>query len=207
MEKQKLLIFPLGGNGLEALDCLDDFWELIGYIDDDPAKQGKHSLGFSVFSREALQQFPDAQLLAVQGSPTSFRNRKQVIDSFKIPVERFATVIHPRANVSKHAQIGYNCLLMAGVTLTFNAKLCNHVCILPNSVVHHDTQIGDYTLLGSNVVVAGHTSIGANCYVGSRTSIINGITVGENTLVGMGSNVIRNIESNAKVVGNPVKYL
>ncbi|OJJ23545.1 acetyltransferase [marine bacterium AO1-C] len=207
MSKNKLLIFPLGGNGLEALDCLGDYWELIGYIDDDSQKQGRHPLGFNVFSRDALLQFPDAQLLAVQGGPDNFRKRKQVIEDFDVPMERFATVIHPSANLSKHVKIGYNCLLMAGVTLTFNAHIENHVCVLPNSVIHHDTHIGNYTLIGSNVVVAGHTSIGENCYIGSRSSIINNITIGESTLVGMGSNVIDHVRANAKVAGNPAKYL
>jgi len=207
MKKQPLLIFPLGGNGLEALDCMGDQWELVGYIDDDPQKQGKHPLGFEVFSRDALQQFPEAQLLAVQGGPDNFLRRKQIIQAFEISPERFATVIHPRANLSKHAQVGYNCLLMAGVTLTFNAQLKNHICVLPNTVIHHDTCIDDYTLIGSQVVVAGHTTIGENCYIGSRSSVINNITIGKSTLVGMGSNVIDSVKPHSKVVGNPAKYL
>lgn len=205
--KKKLLIFPLGGNGLEALDCLGDEFELLGFIDDDAQKQGVHPLGFKVYGREVIQRFPESYVLLVQGGPDNFRQRPQVLDSFEIPTERFATVIHPQACVSPLAQVGYNCVIMAGVVLTFNAKLGNHVCVLPNSVIHHDTQIGDYTLIGSQVVVAGHTIIGANSYIGSNSSIINNITVGDQVLVGLGSNVIRSISSGMKIAGNPAKPL
>jgi UDP-perosamine 4-acetyltransferase len=96
---------------------------------------------------------------------------------------------------------------MAGVVITSNAKIGDHVCILPNSVVHHDSIVENYSLVGSGVVIAGGTVVHQNCYIGSRSSLINGITVGEFTLVGMGSNVVSSIESHSVIVGNPAKPL
>ena len=69
---EKLFIFPFNGNGLEALDCIQGRYEFIGFIDDTIEKQGKHEYGFEVFGREILDQFPDAKILSVPGSPTSF---------------------------------------------------------------------------------------------------------------------------------------
>ena len=40
MSRKKLVIFPYNGNGIEALDCInDDEFELIGFIDDDKNKK------------------------------------------------------------------------------------------------------------------------------------------------------------------------
>lgn len=204
---KKLIIFPYNGNGLEAIDCIGDQYELIGFADDTKEKQGKHAYGFEVFSRDLISKYPEAFVLAVPGSPTSFKIRNQIIGTLQLPEERFATVIHPKANISSIAKIGHNSLLMAGVVITSNSKIGNHVCILPNSVIHHDSNVGDYTLIGSNVTVAGNTSIGSFCYIGSGSRIINEITVGDQTLIGMGSNVIKSLPSEIKAVGNPARII
>lgn len=204
---QKLLIFPFNGNGLEALDCLGNNYELIGFIDDDKEKQGKNKLGFEVFSREALLKYKDAQVLAVPGNPNNFHLRANIISALNITENRFTTVIHPSAVVSLNASIGVNVLIMAGVVITSNAKIEDHICVLPNTVIHHDTLIEQYTLIGSNITISGNTTIGKNCYIGSGSNIINNIRIGNNTLIGMGSNVIKSIADNSKAVGNPARLL
>jgi sugar O-acyltransferase (sialic acid O-acetyltransferase NeuD family) len=204
---KKLLIFPCNGNGLEALDCVGSDYECIGFIDDTPEKQGIHPVGLEVYSRQVLQKYPEAYLLAVPGSPSSYLKRKQYIEGLQMAKERFATVIHPRAVVSANASIGYNVLIMAGVVITSNASIGNHVCILPNSVIHHDSKIGSYTLLGSGVIVAGYTTIEENSYIGSGSRIINNITIGKNTLVGMGSTVLKDVLPDSKVAGTPARRI
>jgi sugar O-acyltransferase (sialic acid O-acetyltransferase NeuD family) len=204
---KKLIIFPFNGNGLEALGCLGNDYELIGFADDTPEKQGKTTFGFEVFSRDLIERYKEAFVLAVPGSASSYKLRKSIINQLNIGESRFAKVVHPNASISPLAKIGFNTLFMAGVVLTSNCIIGNHVCILPNSVIHHDTQIGDFTLLGSNVTVAGGTKLGNNCYVGSGSRIINGIEVGNQSLIGLGSNVIRSVPENSKVVGNPARKI
>lgn len=205
--KTQLLIFPFNGNGIEALDCIDENqFELIGFIDDNEEKH-KQLQKYPLFKRVALDQFPNAKVLAVPGSPTTFSMREDFIQSLNIPKERFATIIHPKANIGKQVSIGYNTLIMAGVVITSNAKIKNHICILPNTVIHHDTVINNYTLIGSNVVIAGGTIVEENCYIGSGTNIINGIKIGTKSLIGLGSNVTKSIQSNSKAVGNPARLL
>ncbi len=93
----------------------------------------------------ALNDFPEARVLAVPGSPTSFRSRKDVVTGLALNVERFARVIHPAATIAPLAVIGYNVLIMAGVVITSNCVIGNHVCVLPNTVIHHDVRIGDWS--------------------------------------------------------------
>lgn len=207
MKREPLLIFPCNGNGIEALDCLDESrFEFIGFIDDNPEKQGKQGK-WPVYGRSILEEMPEARVLAVPGSPLSFRNRSAHIDSLGIARERFVSIIHPGAHVGRDVQLGVNCLLMAGVVLTSNVRVGDHVCILPNTVIHHDSVVGDLTLIGCNVAIAGGTSIGRNCYIGSGSNFINGIQIGDRTLVGLGSNVLRDVPPDALIAGNPAKPL
>lgn len=202
-----LLIFPYNGNGLEALDCLGEAYRLVAFVDDTPDKQGMDRYGCLVTGREALQRWPEAQVLAVPGSPTSYHTRRQVVEALGVASIRFARVIHPTARVSPLASIGHNVLIMAGAVITSNAVIGNHVCILPNTVIHHDARIGSWSLIGSNVTIAGNVMLGENCYVGSGSNLMNSVEVGDGSLIGLGSNVIRNVGCGIRVAGNPAKPL
>ncbi|MBK8814675.1 MAG: acetyltransferase [Methylococcaceae bacterium] len=205
--KQPLLIFPYNGNGLEALDCIDDSFLFLGFVDDTPEKLGQTSYGHQVFGREAFTNFPDALVLAVPGSPDTYRSRGRTINGLGLKNERFAKVIHPNARVSPMATFGNNLLIMAGVVITSNAIIGSHCCILPNTVIHHDVKIGDRTLIGASVTIAGSTVVEENCYIGSGSTLKNGLRVGARALIGMGSNVIRNVNEDTRVVGNPAREL
>ena len=204
---EKLLIFPFNGNALEAIDCIKGQYEFLGCIDDTPEKQGKTKWGFEVFDRSVLETHKEAKVLAVPGSPVSYKKRHEHIQSLNIPKERMVSLVHPSANLGKSVKIGINCLIMAGVVITSNAQIGDHVCILPNSVLHHDTVINDYTLIGSCVAIAGNTRVGRNCYIGSGTNIINGISIGDYTLIGLGSNVIKDAPPYSVLAGNPAREI
>ena len=205
--RRPLLIFPCNGNGLEALDCLGDAFECVGFVDDTPEKQRAGAFGLPVLSRSAFSELRDTAVLAVPGGPASYQARRQVIEGLGVAPERFATVIHPGAHVAKLAQVGRNVLVMAGVVITSNAVIGDHVCVLPNTVIHHDVTVGSFSLIGANVAIAGGVRIGENCYVASGSNIRNGLQIGARALVGLGSNVIRDVPEGATVAGNPAKAL
>lgn len=206
-EAQSLLIFPCNGNGVEALDCLGGSYRCIGFVDDAAEKQGSWRAGLPVLTRAALSNEHHAAVLAVPGSPESYRGRRQVIEGLGIGAGRFARVIHPAARISPLASIGHNVLIMAGVVITSDAVIGNHVCILPNSVVHHDVVVGDFSLIGSNVTLAGGAIVEENGYVGSGSRIKNGVRIGAGALVGLGSNVLRDVAAGTTVAGNPARPL
>ena len=202
-----LLIFPYNGNGIEALACLGNAYQLIGFVDDTPNKKGIDLNGYPVLGRDAFMQYPDAYVLAVPGSPASYRSRKETIQGLGIAKERFACVIHPNACISKLAKLGQNVLIMAGVVITSNTLIGSHICILPNTVLHHDVVVGDWSLIGSNISIAGNTVVEDNCYIGSGSNIMNGLRIGKKALIGLGSNVITSVAADTQVVGNPAREI
>jgi len=204
---KKLFIFPSSGNGLEALDCLSDEYQFMGFIDDDLQKQKTTVLGYTIFPREILLQHPDSYLLAVVGSPLNYLKRAEIIDSFQLPVSRFATIVHPKAIISKYATIGYNTLIMAGVAINIDVTIHNHVIVMSNTVIHHEGCIEDYTIIGSGVIVAGNTRIGNNCYVASGSNLTNSITIGDKTMIGLGSNVLKDVGADQRIAGNPARKI
>jgi sugar O-acyltransferase (sialic acid O-acetyltransferase NeuD family) len=156
-------------------------------------------------SRSALTQYPDAMVVSLIGSEKTFSHREKIIGNFDIKLARFATVIHPKSNVSSYASLGYDVIVHAGVTIPSNAKIGNHTFILPNTVIHHDVVVEDYCVIGANVVIAGGVIIEKNCYLGSSSSIKNDLRIGSGSLVGMAANVLKSCDENAILIGNPAR--
>jgi len=209
-----LLIFPFGGNSresacvVEAVNKLCSSWNFIGFIDDNADKHGKEFGNYRVIGgRDKIADYPQAKVLAVPGRPDNYYKRDEIITSLNLPEERFATLIHPSAEIGIGTKIGYNTVIMAGVVITSNVTIGNNCVILPNTVISHDTKIGDYCMIGSNVSVSGGVTIEEKCYIGTGTKIIQEVTIGSKSLVGIGSVVIKNVESGSVVAGNPAKLI
>ncbi len=205
--KEDILIFPYSGTGIEALDCLGESFNCVGFISDDLNQIGKSYNNYKIFDRKIIQNYNDSKIIAVHGSPNSYLRRKEILNSLNAQQNRFCTIIHPSAAISAFAKIGKNVLIMANVSIGPNVIIKDNVIVLPNSTIHHDSILHEYSIICGNVVVAGNVIIEENCYVGAGTSIINNCTIGTNSIIGIGSNVINNVTSNSKVAGNPAKQL
>lgn len=81
----------------------------------------------------------------------------------------YCSLIHPKAHVSKRAEIG------------------NGTLILPGATIAPDVQIGNHCVIGSNVVIASNTIIEDFVTIGPNSSI------GSNVLIGRGSEISSNI--------------
>lgn len=203
-----LLLFPFGSNSIEALDCINQTqYQVLGFVDDDTSKIGTNYYGIKVFDRTAFRNFPDAKVLACIGSPQNYQIRGQIIADLGLEQERFVSIIHQKAHVSSFSQIGSNCLIMAGVVITHNAKIGNNAIILPNAVIHHDVEIGNNVFVGAGTIVCGGVKIKDNCFIGAGSNLKDHIIVEEGAFVGLGANVIQSVARGKKVVGNPAKEI
>jgi sugar O-acyltransferase (sialic acid O-acetyltransferase NeuD family) len=205
MAKVPLFILGFGGNAIDAIDFIEQVYEIIGFIDDNPECQKLTFSRIPVYPRQVLGKYKDARVITLIGSETTLRNREQIINSFALDDSRFATIIHPHASVSPRAKIGHDVIVFAGAIITANAVIGNHVFILPNTVIHHDVGIGDYTIIGANVTIAGHVKIGKSCYIGSASSIKNDIEIGDGSVIGMAANVLSSVHPGSTMIGNPAK--
>mgnify|MGYP003975373835 FL=1 len=166
MSIKDIILFPFGGNTKEAITCIERIndqskrWNIVGIIDDNQKLHGQSYAGVKILGgRDQIANYPDANFLVAQGNPDNFLKRESVLDSLNLPKARLATIIDPSAVVSSQAQVGENCLIMAGVVLTSNCKIGNNCVILPNTVISHDSEIEDFNLIGSNVTISGNVKI------------------------------------------------
>jgi sugar O-acyltransferase (sialic acid O-acetyltransferase NeuD family) len=141
------------------------------------------------------------------GSPQSFWRKREIIMKTGVPAERFETIIHPSASVSRFAQLGRGVVVLQHVTITSNVKIGDHVIILPNSVISHDDTIGNYSCIAGGVCISGGVQVGQSCYLGTNASLRGNVRIGDYTLIGMGSVVLNDVPGRSVLVGNPAHVL
>ena len=181
---------------------------IIGFLDDNLSLKQKIICGIKVLGPLQLaERYPDACFVNGIGSPFNFWKKEEIIRKSRIPLERFEAIIHPSANVSKTARIGYGTVIFQNVTINSNVKIGHHVVVLPNSVISHDGIIENYTCIAAGVAISGKVKIGSLCYLGANSSIRGGLSVQKNSLIGMGSVVLTDVPENSVFVGNPAKFL
>ncbi len=207
--KEKIIILGTGGTSKDILDLILELGhQCIGFLDDDKSLSGKSINGIEILGSlsEALN-YKDAYFINGIGSPSNFLQKEKIIISTNIPKERFVTLIHPSASVSKTAALGIGSAILQNVVISSNAKIGNHVVVLPNSVISHDNVIGDYTCIASGVCISGAVTVGKLCYLGSGSLLKEGIQMADESLIGMGSVVLENIEQGSVYAGNPARFL
>ncbi len=213
---QKILILGTGGNSVDILDTLNDIndarrervYECVGFLDDDATQWGREILGARVLGGlDSASRYKDCFFVNGIAGINSFWKKRDILARTNVPHERFATIVHPTASVSRTARIGYGAVILQHVTIASNVMLGNHVIVLPQTIISHDDAIGDYTSIAGGVAISGNVRVGESCYLGSHASIKEGVTIGDFALVGMGSVVLRDVDANLVVVGNPARVL
>lgn len=216
-DNKKVIILGATGGCVDILDAINDVnaalpapeLECVGLLDDNESLWGKQVLNSRVLgpfdsSREYLDQ---CYFVTGIGSAANFLQKEVVIAGLDLPRNKFATIVHPTANVSSTARLGYGCVISQHVTVATNVVIGDHVHILPNTVVSHDGVIEDYSIIAAGVSISGYVRIGKSCYVGTNSAFRESITVLDYCQVGMGSVVLNDVPASSVVVGNPARFL
>jgi sugar O-acyltransferase (sialic acid O-acetyltransferase NeuD family) len=215
MALRSLVILGAGGNSLGIIDAIAAInairptYRIEGILDDIAENQGKVVLGARVIGRIEDAPKLDGGFRFVNGisSIASFRKMPEIVRRSAIAIERFETIVHPRASVAESARIGAGSAILAGSVICPEAAVGDHVIILQNTTVNHHTHVGDFTTLSAGITILGYIEIGRNAFIGGGATLAPMVKVGAGALIGAGSVVIRDVPAGKVFAGNPAREI
>ncbi|GIJ44553.1 putative acetyltransferase EpsM [Virgisporangium aliadipatigenens] len=208
-----LLIAGAGGLAREtaavvaAVNRVRPTWDLLGFLDDEPALHGTSRGGVPIVGPLAHAQEATAGVVVCIGNPNDPGVRKRVVARLGLPAERYATLVHPSAEVGSGCLIGPGTVLLAHTVLTADVTVGAHVAVMPHVVLTHDDVVEDFVTIAAGVRLGGNVRIGPAAYLGSGALVRQGVRIGEGALIGMGSVVLHDVPPGEVWVGNPARRL
>lgn len=213
---KKLIIIGGYGNGTVVASTVEDVnlqkkqWEIIGFLNDretDPIN-GYPILG--KITKEVVNQYMDNEnvffFYTLISTKLNHKFLHKLLD-LEIPDNRFATIIHPTAVVSKFAKLGFGVCIQPFVNVGPNVEIKNHVQVYAQSLVGHGAKLDNYSYVANNACIGADVHLKEGAYLGTNCSTLEFISIGKWSLVGIGSVVLKDVPDYVKVAGNPSREI
>lgn len=216
MKPKKLIIIGGYGNGTVVQSTVEDInaqqkqWELLGFLNDRETEPINGYPVLGKIDKETTDKFledPDVYFFYTLISVKMNHKFISKLHDLKIPQDRFATIIHPTAVVSKFAKIGKGTCIQPLVSVGPNTTIGNHVQIYAQSMIGHGSTLDDYSYVATNAIVGADVHLKEGAYMGSNATTLEFVTLGKWSLTGIGSVVLKDVPDFAKMVGNPARQI
>ena len=200
-------IFGAGGNAKSIANIMVDLGiEVSGFVLDEP--KNDNFIGFKVLSYQQFIKLGKPASCVISIGQNSLRRDIQeriLLDS--LSDLSFPTFIHPTAYVSTKAKIGQGAIVFPNVSIGPDSVVEDFVQLNTNSIVEHDSRIGEFASLAPGAVVGGSAVIGCESAVLMNATVSNRTELGRCVVLGANSFIKSSTGNNEIWVGSPAKLL
>jgi sugar O-acyltransferase (sialic acid O-acetyltransferase NeuD family) len=204
-----LLVFGASGHGKVVADVARAAgFEIVGFIDDDAAKQQASLwrlpvMAWSDWLAAPARACQPGVALGIGDNAARERCRDRVLaDGFEI-----VTVVHPSAVVARTARLDRGTVVMALAAVNPDAEVGEGAILNTGCVVEHDCRLGRFVHLSPNSALGGGVAIGDRTHLGLGSVALPLVTIGSDVKVGAGAVVHRPVADGLTVVGVPAHPL
>jgi sugar O-acyltransferase (sialic acid O-acetyltransferase NeuD family) len=183
-----LILIGAGGHCLSVIDAVEQEgkYNILGVLDNQK-KEGDTILDYKILGNDNLiPTYKEKACFFVitigQIKSSSIRIK---IDSL-LNGGALATIISPKAYVSKHAIIGAGTVVLNGANVNAAATIGKHCIINTQANIEHGVTIEDFCHISTGAMVNGDCIIKQGSFIGSNATIIQGKTIEANSVISAG---------------------
>lgn len=211
---KKLLIYGCGYPSITSLvkylNMRGQEWQIAGYLDDELFGEQDSYHGYPIIGDEsAICTFVEQGYYFFNNVASSTHNMEAVCKKLDNHNAKICTLIFPEPpDIDLDTiTVGEGSIISPQVVVGADVYFGKNVIVRQQSIISHNTNIGDFCFIGPNVGVMGSVSIGDKTFIGAKALIRNNVSIGKNCVVGMGAVVTKDVPDNMTVVGNPAKQI
>lgn len=202
---RRLAILGASGHGRVIADAaLAAGWQAVVFYDDAwPAESANGPWEVVGRTPELLRdaaQF-DRAVVGIGNNATRLARLRQLVAGNVV----LATVVHPAAVVSPHAEVGEGSVIFAGAILNPFARLGRGCIINTGASVDHDCELADGVHVSPGACLGGGVRVGEASWIGIGASVKQDVVIGRSVVVGAGAAVVNDIAEGLTVVGVPAR--
>lgn len=211
MTARPLLLLGAGGlarETLAAVRALPDVWRPVGVLDDDPARHGGDVDGVPVLGgTDHAHDQPDAAVVPCVASPARPAARLRLTERLGLPCDRWASVVHPAAQLAPGTVLGEGSIVLANAVVTAPITIGPYFMAMPHVLLTHDDEIGAGVTMAGRATLGGGVRVGSTAYLGQGCLVREHVVIGDGAVIGMGSVVLTDVPDGQTWVGVPAGKL
>ncbi len=182
-----------------------DEFDIKGFLDDNPnALDGFNNYPAILSSVEEYEIVTNDVFICALSSPIY---KKKYTDIIKEKKGYFINIIHKTAIIDMNTIIGVGCMICGYTYVSCDIRIGNFVTIQPNSIIGHDSIIGDYCHLNCFSFMGGGAVLEDMVTLQTSAKVMPFKKVGAGSTVGAGSIVLNKVKPGVTVFGNPATVL
>lgn len=195
---EQVIVVGGGGHAKVVIDCVQSAGDIVVGILDDNLPIGQKVIGHTVLGKtgDYIRYVEHKFLIAIGNNAV----RRRIART--LPVN-WHTAIHPRAAVSRYANIERGSVVMANAVVNAGTVVGRHCIINTGAIVEHDNRLLDYVHISPGVSLGGTVTVGEETHVGVGAAVKNNIEICGGCIIGAGAVVVKNITERGIYVGIP----
>jgi len=204
----RIVIYGASRQGRVVLEILraQGGYDLLGFLDDAPEKQGTAWAGLPVLGGMAWVAEagrPLAAIVAIGGNDA----RVALGDRLRVQGVALVNAVHPAAVVASDVTMGTGNIVGPGAILVTGTRLEDDVIVNTATSIDHDSLLCTGAQLASGVHTAGCVTVGRGAFVGAGAVLGPSVTIGAGTVVGAGAVVLTDLPPRVLAWGTPARVV
>ena len=188
---KNLILIGAGGHAKSCIDVIESEgkYNIIGLID-LKEKIGEKLFNYQIMDcDENISKYisDENHFLITLGQIKTAQKRKELYQQIKNSGGKFATIISPKAYVSKHAKIDEGTIIMHNSFVNAGVEIGKNCIINTKALLEHDVKIGNHCHISTGAILNGDVTIEDETFIGSNTTIVQGTNIPQKNFIKAGS--------------------
>ena len=184
---------------------IEDSADVVAFCVDRQYIDKKEFMGLHIVAFEDLDKLYDMskyEVLITVGYSNMNDNRKFIFNKCIEKGYKIHTYKSSRAMIDSD-RIGTGSIIMPRVYVSPSIEIGKCCVINVDTIIGHNSTIGDFIWFSGNVTMGGDVKVGNNCFIGMSCTLKNGINIAERTFVGANSYLADNTKRGMAYMGIP----